>query len=96
MTRRRHTPDQIIRKLAEGNKLLAGGTGLDEVCRHLQIADSNWHLGPLIESMRGPDALLLPRALWRFTSLTCGDSPAVATCALARDFENTPRQGVHE
>jgi hypothetical protein len=23
--RRRHTPDQIIRKLAEGNKLLAGG-----------------------------------------------------------------------
>ena len=25
MTRRRHTPDQIIRKLAEGNKLLAAG-----------------------------------------------------------------------
>ena len=41
--RRRHTPDQIIRKLAEGNKLLAGGTELDEVCRHLQIADSTWH-----------------------------------------------------
>jgi len=30
--RRRHTPDQIIRKLAEGNKLLAGGTELGEVC----------------------------------------------------------------
>ncbi len=28
--RRRHTPDQIIRKLAEGNKLLTGGTELDE------------------------------------------------------------------
>ncbi|WP_430300457.1 IS3 family transposase [Rhabdothermincola salaria] len=41
--RRRHTPDQIIRKLAEGNKLLAGGTELDEVCRHLQIAESAWH-----------------------------------------------------
>ena len=41
--RRRHTPDQIIRKLAEGNKLLAGGQELDEVCRHLQIADSTWH-----------------------------------------------------
>ena len=41
--RRRHTPDQIIRKLAEGNKLLAGGTELDEVCRHLQIAESTWH-----------------------------------------------------
>ena len=40
--RRRHTPDQIIRKLAEGNKLLAGGAELDEVCRHLQIAESTW------------------------------------------------------
>jgi len=41
--RRRHTPDQIIRKLAEGNKLLAGGAELDEACRHLQIAESTWH-----------------------------------------------------
>ena len=41
--RRRHTPDQIIRKLAEGNKLLAGDQELDEVCRHLQIAESTWH-----------------------------------------------------
>ena len=43
MTRRRHTPDQIIRKLAEGNKLLAGGMELDEVCRHLEVAESTWH-----------------------------------------------------
>ena len=42
---RRHTPDPIIRKLAEGNKLLAGGTELDEVCRHLQIAESTWQWG---------------------------------------------------
>jgi transposase-like protein len=41
--RRRHTPDQIIRKLAEGNKLLAGGADLEEVCRHLAIAESTWH-----------------------------------------------------
>ena len=41
--RRRHTPEQIIRKLAEGNKLLAGGTELDEVCRHLEVAESTWH-----------------------------------------------------
>ena len=42
--RRRHTPDQIIRKLAEGNKLLAAGQELDAVCRHLEIAESTWHL----------------------------------------------------
>ena len=41
--RRRHTPDQIIRRLAEGNKLLASGQQLDEVCRHLEIAESTWH-----------------------------------------------------
>ncbi len=38
--RRRHTPDQIIRKLAEGNKLLGAGQELAEVCRHLEIAQS--------------------------------------------------------
>ncbi len=40
--RRRHTPDQIIRKLAEGNKLLGTGQELGEVCRHLEIAESTW------------------------------------------------------
>jgi hypothetical protein len=41
--RRRHTPDQIIRKLTEGNKLLASNQELIEVCRHLEIAESTWH-----------------------------------------------------
>jgi putative transposase len=41
--RRRHTPEQIIRKLAEGNKLLAGGMDLEEVCRRFEIAESTWH-----------------------------------------------------
>ena len=43
MKRKRHTPEQIIRKLAEGNKLLAGGQDLEDVCRHLEIAESTWH-----------------------------------------------------
>lgn len=41
--RRRHTPDQIIRKLTERNKLLVADQGLVEVCRHLEIAESTWH-----------------------------------------------------
>ncbi len=41
--RRRHTPEQIIRKLEEGHRLLATGKELDEVCRHLEIAESTWH-----------------------------------------------------
>ncbi|WP_420451790.1 IS3 family transposase [Ilumatobacter sp.] len=42
MSRRRHTPEQIIRKLAEGHKLLAGGQTVEEVCRHFGIAESTW------------------------------------------------------
>ncbi len=41
--RRRHTPDQIIRKIAEGHRLLSAGQELPEVCRHLEIAESTWH-----------------------------------------------------
>jgi|TARA_B110000263_G_C15256117_1_gene486557 putative transposase len=40
---RRHTPEQIIRKLAEGNKLMAGGMTVEEVCREFGIAESSWH-----------------------------------------------------
>jgi putative transposase len=43
MKRRRHSPEQIIRKLAEGDKLLAEGKSIDEVARHLEITESTWH-----------------------------------------------------
>lgn len=41
--RRRHTPEQIIRKLEEGHRQLAAGKELDEVCRHLETTPSTWH-----------------------------------------------------
>jgi hypothetical protein len=43
MKQRHHTPEQVIRKLAEGDKLLNQGQDLAEVCRHLEIAESTWH-----------------------------------------------------
>ncbi len=42
MSKRRHTPEQIIRRLAEGQKLLAGGMTVEEVCREFSIAESTW------------------------------------------------------
>ena len=39
---RRHTLDQIFRKLAEGNKLLASGREFDVVCRRLEVAESEF------------------------------------------------------
>jgi len=43
MKRRRHTPEQVIRKLAEGERLLGEGQDLAAVVRHLEITESTWH-----------------------------------------------------
>jgi putative transposase len=43
MKQRRHTPEQVIRKLAEGEKLLAKGKTIEEVSRHLEISEQTWH-----------------------------------------------------
>ena len=43
MKRRRHTPEQVVRKLAEGDKLLGQGQNIEEVTRYLEITESTWH-----------------------------------------------------
>ena len=35
---RRHTPEQVVRKLREADRLLAEGADVDAVCRHLEIS----------------------------------------------------------
>jgi len=43
MKRHRHTPEQAVRKLREGDRMLAEGQDLTEVLRHLEIAESTWN-----------------------------------------------------
>jgi putative transposase len=43
MKRHRHTPEQIVRKLREGDRLLNEGKDLTEVLRHLEVTDSTWN-----------------------------------------------------
>lgn len=43
MKRHRHTPEQIVRKLREGERLLNEGKDLTEVIRHLDIAEATWN-----------------------------------------------------
>jgi len=43
MKRKRHTPEQIVRKLREGDRMLNEGTDLTEVLRHLEVSESSWH-----------------------------------------------------
>ncbi len=43
MKRRRHTPEQIIRKLREADRLLAEGTEIPEVCKALEVSEQTFH-----------------------------------------------------
>jgi putative transposase len=43
MKRHRHTPEQVVRKVREGERLLNAGKDLAEVLRHLGVAESTWN-----------------------------------------------------
>ena len=43
MKQKHHTPEQIVRKLAEAEKLLNQGNDVAEVCRQLEITESTFH-----------------------------------------------------
>ncbi len=43
MKRKRHTPEQAVGKVREGERMLAAGSDLAEVLRHLEITESTWH-----------------------------------------------------
>ena len=35
---KRHTPEQVVRKLREADRMLAEGADVDAVCRHLEVS----------------------------------------------------------
>jgi putative transposase len=41
--RRRHTPEQIVRKLREADRMLAEGTETPEVCKALEVSEATYH-----------------------------------------------------
>ena len=43
MARRRHTPEQIIRKLRDADRLLGEGADIAEVARHLEVSEQTYH-----------------------------------------------------
>jgi len=43
MARRRHTREQIVRKLQEADRLLNEGADVAAVARHLQISENTYH-----------------------------------------------------
>ena len=43
MKRHRHTPEQAVRKVREGERLLNDGKDLAEVLRRLEISEATWN-----------------------------------------------------
>ncbi len=43
MVRCRHTPEQIIRKLREADRLFGEGSSVAEVARHLEVSEQTYH-----------------------------------------------------
>jgi hypothetical protein len=43
MKRHRHTPEQVVRKLREGERLLNDGSDLTEVLCTLEISEATWN-----------------------------------------------------
>jgi putative transposase len=43
MKRRRHTPEQIVRKLREADRMLAEGSEVPEVAKALEVSEATFH-----------------------------------------------------
>ncbi|GAA2522929.1 hypothetical protein GCM10010201_21410 [Pilimelia columellifera subsp. columellifera] len=41
--RKRHTPEQVVRKLQTADRLLAEGKDIPEVCRQLQVSEQTYY-----------------------------------------------------
>ena len=41
--RRRHTPEQIVRKLREADRMLGEGAQIADVARHLEVTEATYH-----------------------------------------------------
>lgn len=45
MKQRRHTPEQIIRKLREAERLQAEGADIATLAKHLEVSEQTFHRG---------------------------------------------------
>ncbi len=43
MKRKRHSPEQIIRKLRDADRMLSEGKDIGSVCQQLEIAEATFH-----------------------------------------------------
>ena len=42
-SRKRHTPEQVVRKLGQADRMLAGGSDIAGVCRELGVSEQTYY-----------------------------------------------------
>lgn len=42
-SRKRHTPEQVVRKLGQADRMLAGGSDIAAVCRELGVSEQTYY-----------------------------------------------------
>ena len=42
-TRKRHTPEQVVRKLAQADRMLGEGKDMADVCRELAVSEQTYY-----------------------------------------------------
>ncbi len=51
-TRKKHTPEQVVRKLATADRMLNEGKDVADVCRELQVSEQTWRRAAVHHLMR--------------------------------------------
>jgi len=72
MKGRRHSPEQIVRKLREADRLLAEGSDVDAVCRQLEISIQTY------QRWRSQLKAMRPEGVVRLKQLEKGERPLAA------------------
>ena len=55
MKRRKHTPEQIVRKLREADRLIGQGASVAEVLQHLEVTEATYYRWRNQYGAMGPD-----------------------------------------
>jgi putative transposase len=82
MSRRRHTPEQIVRKLREADRMRGEGAELAEVCRHLQVSEATFRWRNQYGGMKADDTKRLKELE--------GESARLKRIVADKDWRSTP------
>jgi transposase-like protein len=55
-TRKRHSPEQVVRKLTQADRLLTDGKDIADLCRELQVSEQTYRWRNQFGGLKADDA----------------------------------------